>query len=90
MEAKVVISGDAAGLKLAISNAAVSLVELGATSRQAASSINAAMGRAEGDVGRLNKSLDTSQSLMGRLAGLAAGVISVAAIVSTIITSAGT
>ena len=78
----VVISGDAAGLKLAISNAAVSLVELGATSQQAASAINAAMGRADANVGQLNKSLDTSQSLMGKLAGLAAGVISVAAIVS--------
>lgn len=82
MEAKVVISGDAASLKLAISNAAVSLVELGATSRQAATSINGAMGQATTNVARLNTELGSSQALMGRLGGLLAGALSVGAAVA--------
>jgi tape measure domain-containing protein len=79
---KITLSGDGKGLQLAIADASVSLVNLGLSAKQAAAQVNSAMGRATTDTSRLNKELDTSQGLMGKLGAAAAGIFSTVAIVA--------
>lgn len=79
-ELKVVFSGDAKGLKLALDGVVVGMDKVGQTATQTAATTNQAMGTTRAGIQSISTQLGAMQDRLGGLASLAAGAFSINAI----------